>query len=39
VATGGRTALAAFHHTGGVRTVETPEFRAGIALRLTRQSK
>jgi hypothetical protein len=39
VATGGTTALAAFHHAAGVRTIETPEFRAGIALRLTRRSK
>jgi hypothetical protein len=39
VVTGGATALARFQHAGGVRTIETPEFRGGIALRLTRKVK
>lgn len=36
IGTGGKTTLA-FHHTGGERAIGTPEFRGGIALRLTRK--
>jgi hypothetical protein len=36
VATGSATPLAPFRHAGGERVLRTPEFRNGLALRLTR---
>jgi len=35
VATGVATPLAVFHHAGGEKTVQSPEFQNGVALRLT----
>lgn len=37
IGTGAATAVAAFHHAGGEKTIEAPAFRNGIALRLTRR--
>jgi hypothetical protein len=39
IATGSAAPLAGFRHSGGDKTIETPDFRGGIALRLTRVSK
>jgi len=39
IGTGGATALNRFRHTGGTKVLNTPEFRNGIALRLTRARK
>ncbi len=38
-ATGRATPLPKFHHSGGAKVIQSPEFRNGIALRLTRVSK
>ena len=38
VESGAATPLS-FHHTGGDKTIETPAFRSGLALRLTRKAK
>jgi len=37
--TGRTTPLNRFHHRGGEKVFETPDFRNGIALRLVRRSK
>jgi hypothetical protein len=39
IKTGGTTPLPAFRHGGGEKTIDAPEFRGGIALRLRRGGK
>jgi hypothetical protein len=38
IVTGNGAPVAAFRHEGGDKTIQTPLFRGGIALRLTRKS-